>query len=155
LVKPPEKPILWFTTSEAWEETATPGAEKEDGSYFTPTREQAEAMFGGLYRIGISDDYPLKRFMRITLESRQDKRLTQALITTAEAVGSNPYANWWGTFYNVPRGHWSALENCDKEHWQPCILEEAVVRVSHVHDMAVGEFTEADVLKGVVTKHGD
>jgi hypothetical protein len=117
-VPPSEKPITWFTTSPYWEETANKGMQGEDGKRRTASREETEKLGGGLFRIGVADDYPLRRFMRITLESRQDRALTRALIETAQEVGSNPYADWWGTFNKVLRAHWETINRFTPNGWQ-------------------------------------
>jgi hypothetical protein len=123
-VAPPERPIAWFTTSPNWEETANKGIrDRLTGKERTLTREETEKFGRGLYRIGVSDDYPLKRFLRISRESKQDRKLTRALLETAQEQGSNPYADWWGTLNKVPSAHWKVIEIFTPEGWQMLTVE--------------------------------
>ena len=123
LVFRPERPITWFTTSENWEETANKGG-LVNGKWTTLSREETGSRYGGLFRIGVGDDYPLRRFMRITLESRQDFRLTDALIDSARRVGSDPFNDWWGTFHKVRLEHCAAIHRFTPEGWQALEMPE-------------------------------
>lgn len=128
-VEPPEKPITWFTSSPNWEETANKGEFSPDGASRALSREETERDFDGLFRIGVSDDFPLRRFMRITRESKQDPATTRVLIRTAQEVGSNPYQDWWGTFQKVPSAHWNVIEHWTADGWQPISAEEIAALV--------------------------
>jgi hypothetical protein len=144
-VQPPEKPITWFTSSPSWEETANKGVVGSDGTNRSLSREETEKYGDGLYRIGISDDYPLRRFMRITRESKQDLALARALIKTAQELGSNPYQDWWGTFQKVTSGHWKVIEHFTLDGWQPINPEEIAALIPK-EIKELNSRDEADVL---------
>jgi hypothetical protein len=111
-----ERPILWFTSSPNWEETANKALRN-------PPRDlDREGTLGyfGLARIGVSEDCPLERFLRITRKSRQKKRLTNRLIKTGVEAGSNPHGDWWGTFERVYEKDWNVVQiySAEKRGWE-------------------------------------
>ncbi len=112
-----ERPIVWFTTSAAWEETANKGVMSTTGEVIRLTREQTE-LAGGLFRFGVADDFPLHSFWRITRESKQDPRVTEELIESAVRWGSNPERDWWGTFHRVESAHWKTIELSTPDGWR-------------------------------------
>ncbi|SRR5258708_9043312 len=126
-----ERPVLWFTSSPKWEETANKALRNPSRNL---DREGTLEYFG-LARIGVSEDYPLERFLQITRKSRQKKRLTNRLIKTAVEVGSNPYGNWWGTFERVYEKDWNIVQiySAEKSEWEDFSdlrLSEAIDRLT-------------------------
>src|SRR5262245_17530639 len=53
-VKPPEKPVVWFSTNQDWEETANKLGQTTDGSLVRLGREETAELGGGLIRIGVA-----------------------------------------------------------------------------------------------------
>lgn len=128
-VPPGERPIVWFTVSPDWEETANKGwIDSKAGRYITLTREETEKRGGGLFRIGVADDFPLEPFLRISRKSRQGHGVTNALIRTAVEAGSNPYRDWWGTFKPVSCFDWSALEIRTPDGWRQFIDLQEILK---------------------------
>jgi hypothetical protein len=123
-VAPPEKPVAWFSSRRDWEETANKGWLGKDGVIRSLNREETERLCGGLFRIGVSDAYPLRRFMRITRECRQKVALTRLLIQTAQEVGSNPHGDWWGTLEPVPLRDWLVIEHFVPGGWRPLTVAD-------------------------------
>jgi hypothetical protein len=125
-VEPPEKPVVWFTSSHNWEEMANKGWEGRDGIIYSLNRDQTEKLCGGLFRIGVTDDYPLRRFIDITRDCNQDPKLTRALVKIAREGGSYPHSDWWGTLEQVPLADWAVIEHFTPDGWRPLILEDMV-----------------------------
>ncbi len=98
-----KKPIVWFSSNQRSEKTAS--------------------RFGRRFRIGVSPetaphDWPvLRRLGGIT------RRWTQMLCRTAEDVGANPN-EWWGTFEPVPKSTWIAVQRFDGCKWVDVPPEE-------------------------------
>jgi hypothetical protein len=109
-----ERRVLWFTSCPSWEETANKAFKKRQ------LDRQGTLEYFGLSRIGVSEDYPLERFLPITRKSRQKKRLTNRLMKTAVEVGSNPPGDWWGAFERVYQKDWSTVQiySTEKHEWE-------------------------------------
>jgi hypothetical protein len=105
-----ERPITWFTASPEWEETANKNWLTPSGKIIRLGREETRERCGGLFRIGVSDKYPLQHFARIIDRARQDKRETRVLVAAAKEVGSNPMREWYGTFDCVAIGDWAEID---------------------------------------------
>jgi hypothetical protein len=126
-----ERPIVWFTSSSVWEETATKGIlDPKTGEIVTATHEEPAAQGGGLFRFGVADDFPLHPFWRISRESQQNLKVTQALLDIAIQEGSNPERDWWGTFHEVHCADWKALEHFTPDGWQLFLNVEEVVQTA-------------------------
>jgi len=113
-----ERPVLWFTSSPNWEETANKALRSLEGSRQLDREGTLE--YFGLARVGVSEGYPLEKFLRITRKSRQKKRLTNRLIRTAVEAGSNPHGDWWGTFERVYEKDWNVVQiySAEKRGWE-------------------------------------
>jgi hypothetical protein len=131
---PGERPIVWFTTSPEWEQIANKSRiDTMTGISITLTREETEKDGRGLFRIGVPDNFPLKRFKRITRETRQEPSITKAFIAIALEAGSNPHRDWWGTFKPVSWFDWKELDSFTPNGWQQFIeLKQILNRVGKV-----------------------
>ena len=120
-----EKPGVYFTTRETFEPTAVPSRvnavtrEKWDFS----SLEELAQWCDGLYRIGVSDDYPLHPWLKLCRLARIGERYRRGLEKFARGVGSNPYT-FWGTLRPVPIEDWAAVERFADGRWVP--IEELV-----------------------------
>jgi|HubBroStandDraft_4_1064222.scaffolds.fasta_scaffold241059_2 hypothetical protein len=135
------RPIVWFTSSPVWEETANKQLcdarltirtitqlENHADEIRPLTRDETAAVCGGLFRFGVGHDFPLHPFNRILRLSKEQPRTGRLLLETALAMGSNPTRDWWGTFHPVPREHWKALEHFTPEGWQSFTDVEKIMR---------------------------
>jgi hypothetical protein len=129
-VLPGVRPIVWFTSSPVWEEMANKGYRDVDGMRCL-TREETAALGGGLFRLGVSDDYSLHPYNQIMRESKMPKlypQMARAVLDASRRMGSDPIRDWWGTFRPVPREHWKTLEHFTNESWQLFTDVEKIVR---------------------------
>lgn len=105
------RPIVWLTTSDRWEETCNKGLRhKETGEEFTLTRDETAAISGGLARIGVSDRVKTHPWFRLMRLSRESKQTIAVLRRTAEACGSNPVRDWYGTFQTISPDYFEAVD---------------------------------------------
>jgi hypothetical protein len=75
------------------------------------------ANFGGLARIGISDQvktHPWFRLMRLSGESKQ---MVAGLRKSAEESGSNPVHDWYGTFQRISPDYFEAVDLFEDGSW--------------------------------------
>jgi hypothetical protein len=117
-VRPPERPVTWFSLNSDWEAAAcfrTTTVEAEIAS----TRELVSEMGGGLARIGIDvrnaphwiDD--LRRVAGASQESMEHR------IRAGEMAGANPW-DWRFTPRDVPVSLWTHVEVSDgRGPWVP------------------------------------
>ena len=118
-----ERPVVWFSRANRWERTANKMTLTPTG-YRTLTMEETAARGGGLYRIAVSSGLRgLHPFTRIVRESGQHPAMTRALLTTAHEVGSDPEADWYGTFHPVPVSVFLCIEICLPTGWEPTSWE--------------------------------
>jgi hypothetical protein len=114
-----ERPIVWFTASPHWEETANKSLVVRGMCQFL-TQAETSRFCDGLCRIGVRDDLRgLHPFARITRESHQDPRTTDALIAVAVERGSAPARDWYGTFRVVQPADFAVVEKFDGSGWVP------------------------------------
>ncbi len=117
-VRPPERPVAWFSLNSEWEAMAYFGTAPVQGE-FEVSRELAGEVGGGLARIGIDvrnapywiDD--LRRVAGASQESMEHR------IRTGEMVGANPW-DWRFTPRDVPASLWTHVEVSDgRGPWVP------------------------------------
>jgi hypothetical protein len=112
------RPIVWFTSSLVWEETANKSCLNRTGEMIFLDREQTRVRCDGLFRIGVSDDFPLHTYLRISRESHESPTMIASLLKVAVKKGSNPERDWWGTFHNVDCSNWTVIEKSDQDSWK-------------------------------------
>ena len=109
-----EKPILWFSTNQFWEETFFKGQVQDDGS--VEDLGFAAMINAGivLYRIGVAPEtVPLT-----WADLKEMSREASGLVRSAREWHANP-REWRGTFDRVPRDKWLAVEVQQKGRWVP------------------------------------
>jgi hypothetical protein len=126
------RPIVWFTSSPVWEETANGGWRNRTGEIVWLDREQTRTRGDGLFRIGVSNDFPLHPYLRISRESHESSILTASLLKIAVERGSNPERDWWGTFHKVNRSNWKVIEKSEQDGWK--LLDEKDFQTSSLRD---------------------
>jgi hypothetical protein len=110
---PGEKPLLWFTTNERWENTvfiSTSPTLQEAHEYMLP--------LGGLARIVCDDAVAPYRWKEMKEVASVPSMVAKYLYDSAIRVGSRP-GEWRGTLDVVPVEQFRAIEVYDGERWVP------------------------------------
>jgi hypothetical protein len=112
-----EKPVVWFSSNQIWEETAN--KMWRDSSGLHPlNKEQTHNLAGGLARIGVSPEtapHTWSDFKRLSgVESEKAQELYQAAIT----LGGTP-SEWFVSLEPVSAEKWLAVELYDGANWIP------------------------------------
>jgi hypothetical protein len=118
LVSAAEKPVVWFSSNQDWEETVNKGAVDPFGSFTAGTKESTHRPVGWLVRIGVSpSDAPhdWNAFKRL---SGISNRTAQGLYEAAKKTGARP-GQWFFSFGPVPEEKWVAVEYYNGTEWQP------------------------------------
>lgn len=126
-VRPPEKGIVYFTVRETYEPTAVKGVAVENVGVRLLTIEEMERELDGLYRIGVSDSYPLKPWIEINRLARVPDRDRREMERIACEKGSDPF-KFWGTLRPVPMKDWGAVEKFRDGKWVRVPLAELASR---------------------------
>lgn len=93
-VQPPEKPILWFSTSKYFEKSALKGVQDESGRIRQATLEEMYDLGGGLCRIGC----PVSQLLygeNLRKAAKMQSIVWRQLAKKGKAFGANP-GDWWG-----------------------------------------------------------
>lgn len=115
-----EIPVVWFTQSTEWEETA-------NKLWFGPIDGQQRRVWldrtathyldGGLARISVSDNIVRHRWKDYRKIAGCPQSIVRSLAMTAIQVGSQP-ADWRFTLEPVPQAEWEAIEYFNGRSWQ-------------------------------------
>ena len=117
-----EKPILWFSLNQYWDNTVNKGLLKPDGSILQLDMRGTFEGGGGLARIGVSEDTARYGWKALRHISNMDSYMAKHLVKRALEVGTNP-REWRGTFDAVPYKKWKAVERFDGNGmWVPMSL---------------------------------
>jgi hypothetical protein len=106
-----EKPILWFSTNPAWENTVLMWRGRTLTEAHLLMRDR-----GGLVRIVCDDSVAPHRWKELKGLALIPHRIATARYSTAISVGSRP-GEWRGTFDVVPVAKFVAIEFYDGENW--------------------------------------
>ena len=101
-------PIVWLSLNQSWKPTANK-VWQQDGRLCLLTREQTEALGGGLVRIGVAPETAPHDWQALKELSGMSSETAQSLYNAAIKKGSRP-GQWRGTFDAVPRSQWIAVE---------------------------------------------
>lgn len=95
-LKPPEQPVVWFSTHPYFEPTAC----KMDENRQQLSMEETMRRGGGLVRLGVPTSW-LVQWPDVAERAKIPELLRQGLEQSAEDMGADP-AQWWGTARPVP-----------------------------------------------------
>jgi hypothetical protein len=123
-VIPPELPVVWFTSAQNWETSSNKGWRFHEGIWRRLTTQECELVCGGLFRIGVSDTFPLERFAEITRASNQSQETITAQVEMARAAGCDPDSSWFGTLEQVPLADCEVIEILTPEGWREVTQED-------------------------------
>jgi hypothetical protein len=112
-----EKPIVWFSTNQTWESTATKARIDPDGTIIGMSMAETAEVFDGLVRIGIAAETAPYRWRELKELSGMSGRMAQHLYDRAIECGARP-GDWWGTFTPVPRSEWVKIEVLNGGRWE-------------------------------------
>lgn len=93
-IEPEEKPILWFSTNELWEQTANKMLGLPNGALRFLTMQETRDMGGGLFRFGMPTDQ-LIRWPRLARTANM-KRKVQWTLEEAGLRGGADFREWCG-----------------------------------------------------------
>jgi len=119
-----EKPAVWFSSNQYYEETARRGI-KEDNQVRRATFEEMTQAEGGLARVGVKPEMAPHTWEDFKRTSGIPRRVATALEEVAAQEGANP-EEWRASFEPVPKEQWVAVELWDPESdcWVD-VLEQA------------------------------
>jgi hypothetical protein len=130
-----EKPAVWFSVNEFWEETANKNAQTPDGRLVILDREGTRSHGGGLVRIGVAAETAPHDWNAHKVKAGLDKRIAKGLYDAALSSGARP-GEWYVSYDPVPRSLWLAVERWDEvaKRWEPIDADEWHVETNtHSH----------------------
>ena|ERR1035438_10097454 len=117
-VREGERPIVWFSRSPVWEETATPAIRDRSGRTHKATREEMNTLGRGMVRIGVESTSAPFDWHQLKRQSGMNASDAKRLEIVALREHSFP-GDWRGTFEPVPRSQWLSVERFDGDQWVP------------------------------------
>ena len=96
---PGERPILWFSRNQFWEETANKRWQNRDGTSIGLTMLETHQLGNGLVRFGVLPSR-LIEWPKLASKARMPVNLARALETSAAELGGNP-AEWLGSLKKI------------------------------------------------------
>jgi hypothetical protein len=114
-----EKPCVWFTASDAWEETANkllPLEHMGEPVMLALDRDLTHRINGGLVRIGVAPDTAPHDWQAFKRLSGIPPKNASSLYQVAVEVGSR-LSNWFVSFEPVPQSKWLCIQYWDGQKW--------------------------------------
>jgi hypothetical protein len=111
-----EKPALWFSTNQFWENTANPGFREDDGTIRDMSVEETAIRGSGLYRFGVKTEDAPYSWIDFKKISGASTKMINGLAKAADRVGSNPY-EWFVRFEPLPIEQCIHIQFHDGEKW--------------------------------------
>ena len=115
-VKPPERPIVWFSKSQTWERSVTKGLRLPDGSSVTLDFHGMVSHGVRPVRIGVSPEVAPYDWPALRRLSGMESRMANGLVRVARELGADP-RDWCGTFEPVPMEVWGDIQVYDGGAW--------------------------------------
>lgn len=112
-----EKPAVWFTTNEDWEECCNKCWAEKDGPIRFLSKEETKIAGKGLIRIEVIPEaapYTLEDFR---LLSGISKKSYQSLRRLVRKTGANPEREWRVSFEPVEMDQWLSIEVWNGQEW--------------------------------------
>jgi hypothetical protein len=107
-----EKPAVWFSRNQFWEETANKGG-TENGRRRTLSREETRQCGLGLVRFGVTREAAPHDWAEFKARSGIIRSHARGLVASARAAGADPN-DWFVSFEPVPRDQWAAIDVWDE-----------------------------------------
>lgn len=123
-----EKPVVWFSTNQDWENTCNKGIVDYSHPHGSrrATKDEMIQMCGGLARIGVNKitaPYNWQQFKKI---GRVNPLTAKGLVSTAIKMGGDPN-EWRVAFKPIVKKHWTDVQIWDDENqtWESVWNKEA------------------------------
>jgi hypothetical protein len=113
-----EKPVVWFSSNQLWEQTANKGYLDGLGQHHPCTTMQETYKLDGCARLGVAREvapYSWNDFKRL---SGVSPRMAKGLYRAALKCGARS-GEWFVSFEPVPVERWLAIEAFDGSSWIP------------------------------------
>jgi hypothetical protein len=111
-----ERPAVWFSSNQQWEETANQAWQRPDGTINPGNKEATHLLGGGLARIGVLPETAPHDWKAFKALSGIKAAKARGMYDAAIGVGARP-GEWFVSFEPVPRSQWVAVEVWDGERW--------------------------------------
>lgn len=113
-----EKPIVWCSLNQEWEETANKMMADNHGNLHSLTKRETHELGGGLARIEVDPKSCPLDWKTFKATSGVQPKMAAALYETAIKSRSRP-GDWRGSYEPIGREHWVCIEVYDGEKWRP------------------------------------
>ena len=111
-----ERPIVWFSSNQEWEPTATKIFEAHDGRTWRMSKDKLRVRGNGLVRFGVTRRTAKLDWTAIKRFSGMSRGTARHLKVSGRRLGSKP--EWWfGSFDPVQRSEWVAIDVLDEGRW--------------------------------------
>lgn len=110
-----ERAVVWFSSSDNWEETANKSVMTPDGLHDCD-REDTALIGHGLFRIGVAPEVAPYRWNDYKKLSGIKAKHANALYGVAIMRGSRP-GDWYVSFDPVPKDKWLAVQKWEESAW--------------------------------------
>jgi hypothetical protein len=121
-----EKPVVWFSTNQEWEQTVNKGSQDKQGRIMGRTKEETEEMGKGLIRIEVAPQTAPYTWEDYKLNAGVDKNILSALEHTAKDQEADP-REWRVSFETVKSDQWISIEKWDGKEWK--FLKNDAIRI--------------------------
>jgi hypothetical protein len=112
-----ERPIVWCSLNQEWEETANKTLTSTVGQVWSLTKQETHEI-AGLARIEVDPKACPLDWESFKATSGIDPKAAQSLHWTAVQSQSQT-SEWRGSYEPIGREHWVCIEVYDGEKWQP------------------------------------
>ena len=116
-VKPPEQPILWFSTHPKYEPSAMKPIKDANGNFIRLTLDELRDIGGGLYRLG----YPINQ-LKCGENLRKAAKMSSIWWRRLAKGGANlkaDPADWWGHIGSLPLSEVTVETMDSNKRWIP------------------------------------
>jgi hypothetical protein len=111
-----ERPAVWFSSNQEWEETANQAWQRPDGTINRGNKESTHLLGGGLARIGVLPETAPHDWKAFKTLSGIKPAKARGMYDAAIGSGARP-GEWFVSFEPVPQSQWVAVEVWDGEQW--------------------------------------
>lgn len=118
-----ERPIVWFSLNQHWEQSANKALRTPEGRLIGLDMEGTMKCGRGLIRIGVRPERAPHAWRELKRLAGMREDMARGLVRVARKDGADP-GDWRGTFDPVPRVDWSAIETFIDGSWVRVELED-------------------------------
>ena len=111
-----ERPVVWFSSNQLWEETANQAWQRPDGTINPGNKEATHLLGGGLARIGVLPETAPHDWKAFKALSGIKAAKARGMYGAGIGAGARP-GEWFVSFEPVPRSQWLAVEVWDGAQW--------------------------------------